>query len=703
MVAALTLTRRADGVASLVFDKPGKSVNTLDAEVFAQLEAILVEVEKNPPKGLLLQSGKPKQFIAGADVNVIASLIGTPEAMNAASTGRDFITRFSRLPFPTAALITGATLGGGLEWALACDHILAADDPAVKLGLPEVQLGILPGWGGTARLPRRLGLAGALDMLLTGKRLDARRALKAGLVDAVAPANQLEAAALRRFEATGWKKITPRSPGGLKVWLLEKNPLGRSVVFSQARKSVLAQSGGHYPSPLMILDVVEKSWGAPLDTALANEAAGLAPLIASDIAKNLVGIYLASEAAKKNPYAENGEAQCVPQRVMVIGAGVMGSGIAVSLLQAGLSVWLKEVAPEPLLKGVAETERWLDKDAKRKRLSATDARNIRQRLTATLSSDPLSNCDLAIEAVVEKMAVKKTVFAECEAKLPAGALLTSNTSSLSLTEMQQGAAHPELIAGLHFFNPAPLMPLVEIVRGEKSSNATLARLHALVVKMGKTPVVVKDGPGFLVNRLLAFYLNEAAGLAAAGVPLRAIDQSMEQFGMKMGPIELMDVVGLDIATHAGGVLEAAWPERAKVPQLLKAMVEAKRLGKKSGQGFYQWNGEKRGEPLQLPIAAGTSTTPTQDGFVARLIYPMINEAATCLDEGIVDSAAAVDLAMIFGTGFAPFRGGLLKYADTVGPAAIASVLEELAKSHGAHLAPGAALKGIAATGRKFYS
>ncbi len=700
-MTALTLNRRTDGIAELVIATPGKPVNTLDLELFAELNGLLEGLEKNPPKALLLKSGKPGQFIAGADVKKIAALLGEPAAGAMAASGRDALTRFSRLPFPTAALITGAAVGGGLEWPLACDFIVAADDPAIRIGLPEVRLGILPGWGGTSRLPRRVGLLTALELILQGKLLDPQRARKAGLVDLVAPEGPLESLALARCEKNRWRKPAPPSPpGGLKNFLLTGNPPGLNFVLSRTEKTVMKETGGHYPAPLQILQALREGWGRPLPEALEAEKRALVPLLDSLAARNLIGIFLMSEAAKKNPFAADGEKVEPPGRAMVIGAGVMGSGIAVSLIQAGREVWLKEVAEAPLLKGVAEAEKWLDKDAKRKRTPPADARAARARLVPALTDDALANCDLVIEAVVEKLEVKKAVFAACEARLPAGALLATNTSSLPVSELQSGAREPGRIAGLHFFNPAPLMPLVEIVRGDQTSPATLARLHALVTRLGKTPVVVKDGPGFLVNRLLAFYLNESAAWLAEGVPVAALDRALKNFGMPMGPAELMDVVGLDVAVHAGGVMAAAWPEKAQVAALLKAMVERKRLGKKAGNGFYAWDGEKKGEPLPVPGAGAATTLPDEQTLVERCLYPLVNEAAVCLREGVVADAAALDLAMIFGTGFAPFRGGPLRWADAVGVETIVERLDALAKRHGAHLIPSAALKAMA--GRRFH-
>lgn len=700
-MSSLTLTRRPDGIAVLSISNPDKPVNTLDLELFVELNGVLDGLEKNPPKALLLVSGKPGQFIAGADVKKISALLGDPRAAEMAGSGRDAFTRFSKLPFPTAALITGVAPGGGLEWPLACDLILAADEPSIRIGLPEVRLGILPGWGGTARLPRRVGLMGALDLILQGKLLDAQRAFRVGMIDGVVPINQLETEALRRFAANNWQKPAAPSPrGGLKALLLENNPLGRSFVLGQAAKAVAKTTGGHYPAPTQILAALRAGYGQPLEVALREEGNALKPLLASPVAGNLINIFLQSEAAKKNPFAPEGEKVEPPQRVMVIGAGVMGAGIAVALLQAGREVWLKEVAEGPLLKGVAEVEKWLAKDAKRRRSPPALAREVRARLVPTLEDAALANCDLVIEAVVEKMEVKKTVFAACEARLRPDALLATNTSSLPVTQMQAGTKNPGRIAGLHFFNPAPLMPLVEIIRGEQTDDKSLAKLHALVVKMGKTPVVVKDGPGFLVNRLLAFYLNEAAALLSAGVPIPVLDRALKQFGMPMGPAELMDVVGLDVAAHAGGVMAAAWPDRAKVPELLKLMVEEKRLGKKMGRGFYAWEGEKKTEPLAVPKAATLTQMPTADALVERCLYPLINEAATCLADRVVENAAALDLAMIFGTGFAPFRGGPLRWADSVGTDQIIASLEALAKTHGPHLAPSPALKAMA--GKKFH-
>lgn len=701
----ITLQVESDGIAWVVIDAPGK-LNVLSSAVMLRLNDVIGELEQAAQakrvRALIIRSGKEASFIAGADIDEIVAITDPAEGAEKAALGQSVFTRISRLPIPTIAAIDGVCLGGGTELAIACNFRIASDRKETRIGLPEVQLGILPGFGGTTRLPRLIGLSNALQIILTGKPVDARKAERMGLIDERVPAPILYERARAQALLFARLGVPLRKKRPLVARMLDNTMPGRTIVLKQARKQVLKETRGHYPAPLKILEILPDILTASVDDALAIEARALGDLIATDVSKNLIHVFRLSEAAKK---AAPAVAPRDVRNVAVLGAGVMGGGIAQLLAYRGFSVRLKDIKPEAIALGLRHAQQAFDKQVKRRRLDKRDARRMMQNISPTLDYAGFGSADLVIEAVIERMDVKKTVLREAEEKLKGG-VLTSNTSSLSITEMQSALGKPELFAGMHFFNPVERMPLVEIIRGAQTSDETIATVFAVARKLEKTPVIVGDGAGFLVNRILAPYLNEAGWLLSDGVSIEDIDKALLDFGMPMGPVRLLDEIGLDVARHAASTMFEAFGERMRPAPAMAALEKTKRLGKKSGSGFYSYeNGKDKGVDesvyAELGVTARGSKVPRSE-IQARCVYIMINEAARILEDGIAASAGDVDVGMIFGTGFAPFRGGLLKYADTVGPARVAETLDRFARDLGPRFEVAPLLREKARTGTTFY-
>ncbi len=698
-------------LAHLVMDHPARKVNVIDEAAIADLETVLTELEAATDLGgVVLRSAKSGSFIAGADVDAIGSLTDAEVVRALVRRGQQAFDRLSRLAVPTVAAIEGPCLGGGLEIALACDSRVAAEERA-QLGLPEVLLGIIPGFGGTTRLPRLVGLAAALDLILTGRTLDAKRAERMGLVAKAAPSAWLIEAAEARIaqlakRPAGRRRDAFRAKGPAPT-LLEGNPVGRGVVFAQARRGVLARTAGHYPAPLAAIGVMERCVGLPVETALLHEQNAVVPLVVSPVCKNLVRIFHLSEAARRSPVVADPDVKPAPiERLALAGAGVMGGGIAELASRNGIEVRLRDVKPEALQKGLQTVRGVIDERGRRRRTAEREKDGQMALIRPTLELTGLQRADMAIEAVVEDLDVKRRVFGELEVRVPETALLATNTSSLSVDALADGLRHPARFVGFHFFNPVHRMPLVEVVRGAKTSDAALVTAVALARRIGKTPVVVRDSPGFVVNRILMPYLREAMHLLEEGHDLELIDREMRRFGMPMGPFEVVDEVGLDVAMKVAGVLGAAFPGRMAPAPLLETMVAAGRLGKKAGLGFYRHAGRRRSaDPslralLKLP-AMRTGTRPEQ--HTERMTLAMVNESARCVEEGIVADAGQVDVAMIYGAGFPPFRGGPLRWADSLGLPNVVARLRALRAEKGERFEPCALLVRTAEAGRTLTS
>ncbi len=705
--AALTLQVDPDGIAWLTLDRPESKANILTRGVMERLDSLLAEVEAGAADGrihaLVIKSAKPGMFIAGANIDEIVDITDPAEGEAGARKGQTVFLRLDRLPVVTIVAIDGVCLGGGTELALACDYRIAADTLATRIGLPEIQLGIIPGFGGTTRLPRLVGLAAALPLILTGKPVSASRALRMGLVhERVHPSILLE-----RSRAVAAEALAGRRPPARKRSLMERatgTGLGRKLVLKQARKQVMKETKGHYPAPLAALQTLERIESLPLEAALAEEARTLGQLIVTPVSKNLIHVFRLLEGAKKPVTAA---APRGVRKVGVVGAGVMGGGIAQLLAYRGLEVRLKDIAAPALGHGLKTARELFDKLVKRGRLHRREAERMMSAISPTLDYTGFGTTELVIEAVVERIDVKKNVLGELEGQVELGTVLTSNTSALSITEMQEALARPADFCGMHFFNPVNRMPLVEIVRGQETGDEAVATVWALTRKLDKTPLVVRDGPGFLVNRILAPYMNEAGWLLADGASVESIDRALVAFGMPMGPLRLLDEVGLDVAHHVSGILYEAFGDRMQPAPALERLPETRRLGRKGGLGFYTYQGGRE-QQVDAAIYAALGL-PAQRREIPRAtiqercVLVMVNEAARVLAEGIVRDAGDVDLGLITGTGFPPFRGGLLRYADTLGIATVLEKLESYARELGPRFEPAPLIRERAAAGSRFYT
>ncbi len=714
------------------FDLPGEKVNKLSTKVMGQFESLLGELEKMGRAGkidaLVLRSGKPGGFIAGADIEMIQSTKSAQEAEALSRGGQKLIDRWEDLPFPTIAAVQGAALGAGCEFSLASSAILMSTDSGTRIGLPEVMLGVLPGMGGCVRLPRKVGLASALDMILTGKTLTADRAVRLGLAEVALPKENFDDSALRwvksNLKALQEGRRLAREPklggvGGAIGSLMEKTPVGRNVIFKKAREGVMSKTRGHYPAPLEALDVIqatggaygERLKGAARDQAMAREAQGFGKLAATDISKNLIRIFFMTEGVKKSrglPAGSGAEARSVHAGA-VLGAGVMGGGIAQLFAEKNVPTRMKDINNAALTLGVQSASKVFQKQVSRKKINKRQYIQKINFIAPVLDFSGFKSTDIVVEAIVENMDIKKKVLAELEGQVRDDCVVTSNTSSLSITEMQKALRRPERFAGMHFFNPVNKMPLVEVIRGEKSSDEAVSTVFQFSKQLGKTPIVVKDAPGFLVNRLLAPYLNEATYLLADGVPIPELDQVLLDFGMPMGPAELIDEIGVDVGAKVAHILHDAFGARMLPTALNEKIVKAGRLGKKNGKGLYKYTteGRKVNKELDTDVYELLGITPNEgavasEEIIERCILPMINEASRCLEEGIVASASEVDLGMIMGTGFPPFRGGLLRYADTLGAKTIVERLKKYQPRFGARFEPAPALVARAEHGQRFY-
>ena len=661
--------------------KNTKSMTTLDVETMTELLAIVedIHLKVNHLKGVIFFSHLPNCFLAGADINLIASMTTESDAADKAEQGQNVYNRIEDLSIPTVACIDGICLGGGLELGLACNIILASNSSKTQIGLPEVKLGIIPGFGGTYRLPKKIGLPNALDMILTGKTLKGDKAKRLGLVNEVYPSEVLLLKAPEFFSY----KAKSLSVKETLTELATENFITRKIIFQKVRESVLKKTNGFYQAPLKILDVMDSGMMKGRTSYLASEAQAFGELAISEQSKNLQHVYFMSENAKK--YQGVSATSSLPElnRGAALGAGTMGGGIAWLMADAGMYPLMKDLSTDALNLGLKQSSLNFSGALKRKKLTLDQFERKQRSITAQLDYSGFKKIDLVIEAVVENMDIKKKVFAEVENFVSDKCLLTSNTSSLSVEEMSKALKHPERFAGLHFFNPVHLMPLVEIIEHSKVAPETIEALYKWCLRVKKTPVIVKDGPGFLVNRILMPYLNEAGFLLEEGVPLKDLDQAALNFGMPMGPCRLLDEVGIDVGIKVAKVMHEGLGERAHPSKFSSKLLEKNFLGKKNSKGFflYDENGKVSGPNSEVEeFLPSEKKKMSETEIQMRLFLPMINEAAIILEEKIVASASTVDLGLIFGIGFPPFRGGLLRYADSEGLDKILAALNNFAKS-----------------------
>jgi 3-hydroxyacyl-CoA dehydrogenase/enoyl-CoA hydratase/3-hydroxybutyryl-CoA epimerase len=656
----------SDGVLTLTLDRAGASANSLGREVLEELGRTLERIAIEPPRGVMIRSGKPAGFVVGADLNEFEAYAAKDQVLDAIERGHRVFNALAALRCPTVALIHGHCQGGGVELALACRYRVASNAANTRLGLPEVKLGIQPGWGGTSRLPHLVGAPAAFDLMLTGRSIGAEFARKIGLVDQVGDESQL--ATLGKQLIAG-RRLRPLAQRAL-AWATN-NWVARQVLAMIMRKQVAAKADPkHYPAPFAMIEFWRRHGGA-VGSALRAEPRATAKLANTSTAKNLVRVYFLQETLKK---LGGKDAQGIA-RVHVVGAGVMGGDIAAWCALQGFEVSLQDREMKYIEPALARA----DELYARKLKTPDKIAPVRARLRADVEGAAVPEADLVIEAIFENLDAKRALYAALQARMKPGAILASNTSSIPLTELRSNLARPELFLGLHYFNPVALMPLVEIVRHDRVGADAVQRMLGFARAIDKLPVPVAGSPGFLVNRILMPYLLESITAYTEGVPGPVLDRAAKRFGMPMGPIELADTVGLDVAASVGKILGPFLG--LSLPSGLETLLAGGKRGKKDGQGLYRW---EDGKPVK-PDVPGDYQAP--EDLTDRLILPMINEAVACLAEGVVGDEAQLDAGVIFGTGFAPFRGGPLRYVRETGAAALRARLEALAQKYGARFKP----------------
>lgn len=666
-------------IAVVTIDVPGEKMNTLRASFVDELNEVLQKATSERVKGLVFISGKADNFIAGADIKMLDSAQTRDDALYLSKTCHDVFAQMATMPFTTVAALHGATLGGGLEFALACDYRVCSDADITKLGLPEVQLGLLPGGGGTQRLPKLVGIQKALEWTLTGKQVRAKQALKAGLVNQCVPQSILLTAALKQALKGKVKSVKPKLDRVSQ--LLEGNPFGRNIIFKKAADNVTKKTGGHYPAPYAIIKAIRASVEMDSQRAYQVEADGFADLCMSSQSKALRGIFFATTEMKKEWQVED---KSSISHVAVLGGGLMGAGIAhVSACKASARVRIKDVASEGVSKALNYSYKILSKKQKRRILSSAELQLQMNRITGVTDYSGFKHTQIAIEAVFEDLSLKQSMVADIEANTNEQTIFASNTSSLPIHQIAEKAARPENVIGLHYFSPVEKMPLVEVIPHAGTSEQVIAKVVSFARKQGKTPIVVKDKAGFYVNRILAPYVNEAANLLLAGEPIEKIDQALVEFGFPVGPLTLLDEVGIDIGSKIAPILENELGERFKAPDAFNKLIAAKRLGRKTGKGFYLYGAKDKKVDESIYDLLGISVSPklNKEEIAERCVSQMLNEAARCLDEGIIASARDGDIGAIFGIGFPPFLGGPFSYMDKLGAAQLASRLATFAEKN----------------------
>lgn len=694
-------------IGYIVFDQPDSKVNVLNAATLKALDNILDEVAKKPLKALIFKSAKKDIFIAGADIKEIEHITEVEDGKKKAQAGQFIFNKIEDLPYPTVAVINGAALGGGCELALACRYRIGIFGDSVKIGLPEVNLGFIPGFGGTYRLPKVVGLMQALKMITSGGSLSAANALKIGLIDKLFPLASLDAD-LTRFitqiiEYPNGRILPYLKAKGFDRFLCE-NPFGQKVLFDQTKKAVLNATKGFYPAPMKAVETIRRHLYLSRQDALDVESTQFAQLAITPISKSLVHVFYLAERYKKLtlPQLEGVPYQDI-NYCTVLGAGIMGGGIAQLLSNRGVWVRLKDINWDAVAKGMKAAYDVYASQVKRKRMKPHELIAKMAYISTTVDHEGVSSSQMIIEAVVEKMEIKKSVLQDVANRVSADAIIASNTSSLSVSEMATVIPNPSRVLGFHFFNPVHRMPLIEIITTDKTSPTALSTALNFAKKLGKTPIVVKDAPGFLVNRILLGYINEAGHILQEGGAIEPIDNLITRFGMPMGPFTLADEVGLDVGVKVLHILHDGLGDRFKPVEIFDKILAQQMYGKKNGKGFYIHGPKERRVNMKVSSMVTGRHWVGEEDALKRMLYIMINEAAMILEEGVVDSAATVDVGMIMGTGFPPFRGGLLKYADSVGVENILKDLEALSSKSGfERFKPSAYLIRLAKAGKKFY-
>ena len=714
-----------DGVAVVTFDMPKEPVNKLNRAMKDEFTALFDRIERDSSvNAAVLLSGKPDVWIAGADIDEFLQFRTAADAERLSRDGQMMLESLEKMRVPIVAAIQGACLGAGLETALACRYRIAADDPKTVLALPEVQLGLIPGAGGTQRLPRLVGVTAALDMILTGRNVRGRKALQIGLVNELVHPSILRRIAVQRArELAEGKKMPPKNNGGLKSLLLDRNPAGRMVVIRQAREQTLAKTKGKYPAPMAAIEAVAAGYAGGKGKGYREEARLFGEMAMTEASKQLIFLFFATTALKKDSGTQppfTGEIKKV-KKLGILGAGFMGSGIASIAVQQGTLVRLKDADHARVGKGYAAVRKVLSERLKKRQITPLQMGDYMSLLGGTIDYSGFGNVDLVIEAVFEDPSVKHQVIREIEAVVRPDTIIASNTSTIPIATIAEASSRPERILGMHFFSPVHKMPLLEVITTPRTLSEVTASAVAYGKKLGKTVIVVNDGPGFYVNRILFPYMNEAGLLLDQGVAIEDVDKALVHFGFPVGPITLMDEVGLDVGAKAGKIMAEAFPGRLDPAKSFQAVVAAGRYGRKSKKGFYLYDesGKKGGaDPdVYTLYLAGGAPTPSKPGaelppgtpppvaeseIVQRTTLAMLNESARALGEGVIRSARDGDVGAVFGIGFPAYRGGPFRYMDSLGIGAVVEQLDELNERFPGRFEAADTLRELARTNGRFY-
>ncbi|MCG9696295.1 fatty acid oxidation complex subunit alpha FadJ [Shewanella sp. Isolate11] len=707
MEKSFSLKRLENGIAILTMDVPGETMNTLRAEFGPEIFEVIAEIKADASiRGLVLISGKKDSFVAGADISMLAACQTADDAKLLSKQGHEVFFAIESLNIPVVAAIHGACLGGGLELALACHQRVCSDSPKTMMGVPEVQLGLLPGGGGTQRLPRLVGITTALDMMLTGKQLRPKQAIKMGLVNDVVPESILLQTAIE-MALTG-KKVQPKRKLSLVNRLLEGTPVGRNIIFDQALKQVNRKTQGNYPAPAKIIDCVRQGMSKGMVMGLEVEAGHFGDLVISPESAALRSIFFATTEMKKESGAGEVQAKAV-NKVMVLGGGLMGGGIAsVTTTKAKIPARVKDINEAGLSNALSYAYKLLDKGVKRRHMTPAARDNLMSLMTTTTEYQGVKDADMVVEAVFEDLNLKHQMVKDVERECNEHTIFASNTSSLPISQIAAAASRPENVIGLHYFSPVEKMPLVEVIAHKQTSAQTIATTVAFARKQGKTPIVVQDGAGFYVNRILALYMNEAANLLLEGQSVEHLDKALVKFGFPVGPMTLLDEVGIDVGAKISPILEGELGERFKAPAAFDKLLADDRKGRKNAKGFYQYGAKSKANKKRVDesVYGVLGVTPSAKGdekqLAQRCVVQMLNEAVRCLEEGIIASARDGDIGAIFGIGFPPFLGGPFRYIDTLGADNLVAMLNQYASEHGERFKPCDKLQEMAATGACFH-
>jgi 3-hydroxyacyl-CoA dehydrogenase/enoyl-CoA hydratase/3-hydroxybutyryl-CoA epimerase len=703
--SAFTLQLNENGIAILSMDVPGESMNTLKIEFSEQISVMLDQIEANSDiKGVVVVSGKDNSFVAGADISMLASCQSAEDAETISKGGQDIFQRIEDMQAHFVAAIHGPALGGGLELALACHSRVCSDDNKTQLGLPEVQLGLLPGSGGTQRLPRLIGIQQAMKMMLTGAPVRAKQGLKYGIVDDMVPHSILIDVAIEMAQTP---KPTARAPKlDLIGKALEKTTFGRKTLFNQTRKQTLSKTKGNYPAPELIIDCIEAGFSKGIEHGMRIEAKNFGQLVMTSESEQLRNIFFATTEMKK----ETGVTGVAPgqlKKVGVLGGGLMGGGIAfVTTTKAGLPARIKDIRAEGIANAMKYSYDLLNKKVKRRFMRKSEMQKQMSLLTGSTDYQGFADADVVIEAVFEDIALKQNMVKDVETHCNENTIFASNTSSIPIAQIAEKAARPEQVIGLHYFSPVDKMPLAEVIAHQKTSDQTISTTVELARKQGKTPIVVKDGAGFYVNRILAPYMNEAANVLLAGEPIEHIDKALVKFGFPVGPVKLLDEVGIDVGTKIIPILMAQFGDRFKSADAFDKVLADDRKGKKNQRGFYSYTGKKPGKEVDESVYELLGISPAQGLSAAeiaeRCVLMMLNEAAMCLDEKVIRCPRDGDIGAIFGIGFPPFLGGPFRYMDKLGAQHIVARLNHYAKHLGDKFTPCQRLVDMAENNQSFY-